>query len=145
MGQQTSLFGAFWPGVVGSAGFSVRVARFVGVRAEGEAAGFPAGGAAEADCIANARCISERTPWGIAGGSALMVVRGEALPIYAGVGVGAWRASDGDDRLHGGATYVGGLRLSRRHHVALEGRFNRPSSAMGTVTSTASFALRFSP
>jgi hypothetical protein len=144
MGQQTSLLGSFWPGVVGSAGFSVRIAPFIAVRAEGEAAGFPAGGAAEADCIANAVCRSEKTPWGIAGASALVLLRHDDLPLFAGIGVGAWRASDGDG-FHGGPTYVGGLTLSRRRRIAIEARYNRPSTAMGIVTSTLSFGLRFAP
>jgi len=144
MGQQTSLLGSFWPGVVGSAGISVRVASFIGVRAEGEAAGFPSGGAVEADCIANAVCRSEKTPWGIAGASALVLLRHDDFPIFAGIGIGAWRASD-DDGWHGGPTYVGGVTLSRRRRIAIEARYNRPSTAMGIVTSMLSFGFRFAP
>ena len=144
IGQQTSMLGSFWPGAVGSAGFSVRLAPILSVRAEGEAAGFATGGAAEADCIANAPCPSWKTPWGIAGGSALLVVRHEGVPIFAGIGIGAWRASD-DTRIRNGATYVGGVTLSSRRQIAIEGRFNRPSTAMGIVTSTLSLGLRLAP
>ena len=144
MGQQTSHLGSFWPGVVGSAGFSVRIAPFIGVRAEGEAAGFPAGGSAEADCIANAVCRSEKTAWGIAGASALMLLRHDDFPLFAGIGVGAWRASDADG-FHGGPTYAGGLTLSRRRRIAIEARYDRPSTAMGIVTSMLSFGFRFAP
>lgn len=144
MGQQTSLFGAFWPGIAATAGFGARVASLLVARAEAEAAGFPAGGAAEADCLAGAKCSSEKTPWGIAGGSALIILRRDGFPIYAGAGLGAWRSSE-DDRAATGPAFLGGLMLSSRRQIAIEGRFNRPSTAMGVVTSTMSFGLRFSP
>src|SRR5690348_7273421 len=64
MGQQTTSLGSFWPGFVGTAGLNARIAPFLAVRAEGEAAGFLGGGSAEADCIANAECRNEKTPWG---------------------------------------------------------------------------------
>jgi hypothetical protein len=145
IGQQTSLLGSLWPGVVGTAGFNIRLAPFLTARAEGEAAGFLSGGSAVADCIANAACVSEKTPGGIAGGSALIVVRRDGFPIFAGIGLGAWRATSDDDRMHGGATYVGGIILSTRRPIAIEGRFNHPSTAMGVVTSTLSFGIRLAP
>jgi hypothetical protein len=144
IGQQTSLFGAFWPGFAATAGFGVRVASFLTVRAEGEVAGFPSGGSAQADCIANAECLDERTPWGIGGGSALVVLRHDGFPLYAGAGLGAWRSSE-DDRVASGPAFVGGLTLSSRRQIAVEARFNRPSTAMGLVTSTVSLGLRFAP
>jgi hypothetical protein len=145
IGQQNSVLGSFWPGVVASAGFTVRLAPLLALRTEGEAAGFISGGSAEADCIANLKCPSSKTPWGIGGGSALMLLRHDGFPLFAGVGLGAWRASDSDDRLRSGPTYVGGLTLSSRRRVAIEGRFSRPSTAMGIVTSTMSVGVRFSP
>jgi len=144
MGQQTTLLGSFWPGFVGTAGLRVGIAPFLAVRAEGEAAGFSGGGSAQADCIANAECLDEKTPWGIGGGSALVVLRRDGFPIYAGAGLGAWRSSE-DDHVATGPSFVAGLVLSSRRQIAIEGRLNRPSTAMGIVTSTVSFGLRFSP
>ena len=144
MGQQTSLLGSFWPGVVGTGGLSVSIAPLLAVRAEGEAAAFLAGGSAEADCIANAECLNVKTPWAIGGGSALVVLRRDGFPIYAGAGLGAWRSSE-DDHVATGPSFVAGLVLSSRRQIAVEGRLNRPSTAMGIVTSTVSFGLRFSP
>jgi hypothetical protein len=123
----------------------VRLAPFLAVRAEGEAAGFLTGGSAEADCLPNASCLSAKTAGGMGGGSALIVVRHPDFPVFAGAGVGTWRTTTGDDRMHGGATYLGGLMLSTRRTIAIEARFNHPSTAIGILTSTLSFALRFSP
>jgi hypothetical protein len=144
IGQQTSLLGPFWPGVAGSGGVNIRLAPFLATRAEGEAAGFLTGGAAQADCLVNSKCLNEKTPWGIAGVSAIAVFRHDGFPIFAGIGLGAWRASE-DDRMRTGPAFVGGLTLSSRRRIAIEGRYNRPSTAMGIVTSTLSFGLRFAP
>ena len=85
--------------------------------------------------------MSNSTQGGIGNGSAVILVRRVGFPLFAGVGLGAWRASDDGDRLHGGHAYVGGLTLSSRHHIAIEGRFSDPSTAMGIVTSTMSVGI----
>lgn len=145
VGQSSEQLGTLWPGVSLSAGVHVPVAGAIAIRTEAMVAGFIAGGDVIADCLPGAPCLDKSTPGGIFGGTASVLLRRASFPLYAAIGIGAWRSMSDSDGFKTGPTFAVGVAMPSSSRFALELRYDRPTEPIGLMNSTFAIGVRVRP